>query len=77
MKCLQDERVIGLVALGVAVVLVILARPLERRWSFDLPGLPMFLTGWMFLACGAFGFAGFFLATGYGLIPYGALAGCD
>jgi hypothetical protein len=75
-QCLEDERILGFVALGVAVVLAAMTRPLGRRWSFDLPGVP-FVGGWPFITCCAFGFAGFFLATGFGVIPYGALAGCD
>ena len=75
-RCLQDERIIGFIALGAAALLLATARPLGRRWSFEIPGVP-FLSGWTFLACCAAAFAAFFLATGYELIPFGALAGCD
>ncbi len=74
--CLQDERIIGFVALGVAIVLVGCARPLRRRWPVEFPGVPL-LDGWISIACCAFAFSGYFLATGFGFLSPGALAGCN
>lgn len=74
--CLRDERTIGFVALGIGIVLAILAALVRKRRPFEIPGLP-FVGGWTFLLCCTFSFAVYFLATGFGLIPPGALAGCD
>jgi hypothetical protein len=76
MDCLRDEQVIGYVLLAATAIIVVISQTLGKWWNFDVPGVP-FVRGWTFLACCAAGASAFFLATGYGIMPPGALAGCD